>query len=956
MKYTALCSLALIGCAASLESAIIVQVMQENSPPSPNGFKTDITTTCYDKKIGTFFVGLESGTDAYTISKANRPTFTTTPKFSSILAEGSSLTSTTIEFLVCAPQTNARTALVAIPEGSGGVQTTNQVTALLSNGAAEITSAALNDASGTAASAGIVQVEANSNSIFAFLKPESDEFGDDNTGIALVGLGATDTTLTLDEKDANTGIDGNKAVELQKGSTELKGTSGGLDVIITGTQAALYWDDTLARLFIGLQVQSNGTATDIAKSVVAGRLASGALTLQEITPDSAISGGGVDEIVVALGSLIELTPRHLRVLHASTGPDYLVVDCTSTGTDTCRRVFALPLVNDITDSTAATNGTLADKNSALDTNKKFTTTASAPGDLAVNNAITDPEAVVGAGNLPITATDVLSDIVVFGDGVYVSINKAPDNDNDTGIWNSQAQFDDTGKILRWTPWTKRTTPLNSFPGVALTGGSTHNGAVKFFEIDGVTGNVWIVEGTTDQTVGVTTWSTGTTSTDLISKLTASLSSGSYSSLDLDQATRGFLSTTAHRYALFGGVNRVLFTRISEATDITSLSSPQTVITDFSSDQNFLLTSLPDGAGCCTVLEYSRTSTTADNDVSRTDLGYFFAGTDNGLYVFADSTTSAGFNANDMSTLNLAPFDSGSWHKVTTLSGPIVDIKTSGAGGTLYVIMSDSTTTAPLQSTLYSVPFAGTVDAMFATTNLRTLAQTQVGAFNKVVQFYGVQIVATDDPRAANPENKEQLVLATNQGLFRSQASQAGAASVATVTTQAAASWQLVQQDTSKTTATTAFFGIAGANTPIRHTTWPISIKDESGFKTFDRGSINQFSGNGNTSGAASEFNTFFIPELFNANSSSTQFATLFPIINFFSDGGRRFFVYNRITDPPDQVKLGTLPFEVSNWNIVQPDIINHPTLNAIDRIFWIQQIGASGFLMVGTEKGVLGLE
>ncbi len=951
MKYTALCSLALIGCVASLESAIIVQ---GNGTASPNAFKTDITTTCYDKKTGTFFVGLESGTDAYTISKANRPTFTTTPKFSSVLAEESSLIESTIEFLVCAPQTNARTTLVTVPQGDSA-QTTNAVAALLSNGAGQVASAALNDASGTAASAGIVQVEANSNSIFAFLKPETGDFGEDNTGIALVGLGATDTTITLDEKDATTGIDGNKAVELQKASTELKGTSGGLDVLFTGTQAALYWDDTLERLFIGVQIQSNSTATDIAKSVVTGRLASGALTLQEITPDAAISGGGVDEIVVALGSLIELTPRHLRVLHASTGPDYLVVDCTSTGTDTCRRVFALPLVNDITDSTAATNGTLADKNSALDANKKFTTAASAPGDLAVNNAITDPEAVVGAGNLPITVTDVLSDIVVFGDGVYVSINKAPDSDNDTGIWNSQAQFDDTGKILRWTPWTKRTTPLNSFPGVALTGGSTHNGAVKFFEIDGVTGNVWIVEGTTDQTVGVTTWSTGTTATDLISKLTASLSSGSYSSLDLDQATRGFLSTTAHRYALFGGINRVIFTRISEATDITSLSSPQTVITDFSSDQNFLLSSLPDSAGCCHVLEYSRTSTTADNDVSRTDLGYFFAGTDNGLYVFADSTTGAGFNAITMSTLNVAPFSSGSWHKVTTLSGPIVDLKTSGAGGTLYVIMSDSTTTAPLQSTLYSVPFAGTVDAMFATTNLRTLAQTQVGAFSKVVQFYGVQILATGDPRAANPENKEQLVLATNQGLFRSTASQAGAASVATVTTQAAASWQLVA-DTNNTTATTAFFGIAGANTPIRHTTWPISIEDQSGFKTFDRGSINQFSGNGETSGASATFNAFFIPELFNAHSSATQFATLFPIINFFSDGGRRFFVYNRITDPPDQVKLGTLPFEVSNWNIVQPDIINHPTLNAVDRIFWVQQIGASGFLMVGTEKGVLGLE
>lgn len=953
MKQTALYLLILASCSTFIEGAIIVQ---GNSTSSPYAFKTDINATCYDKKSGHFFVGLQLGDDAYTISKATRPTFTTTPKFTGIVEDSTTLKEATIEFLKCAPQTNSRTALVAVKQNDSGVQKQTKVTALLDNGTAEITSSELNDASGTDVTGGIVQIETNSTSIFAFVKPNTSDFGDDNTGIALIGLGATDTTITLDIKDATNGIDGNKAVELQKASTELKGTSGGDDVIFLADSGALYWDNVLQRLFIGVNIQTNVNATDIGKSVVVAQLASGALTLQEITPDAALSGGGTDEIIVALGADTKLTPNHLGVLHASTGPDYLIVDTTTTGTGVQNRIFAFPLVNDVSDPTAATNGTLADKNSALDTNKKFTTAASAPGDLPENNAITNPEAVVGAGDLPFAVDDAISDMVVFGDAVYVSINKAPDSNTDTGIWSSQAQFDDTGKILRWSPWTKRTTPLNSFPGVSLPGGSTHNGAVKFFAIDGTTGNVWIVEGTTDQTVGVTTWSTGITSTDLISKVTSSLSSGCYSSLDLDQATRGFLSTTAHRYALFGGTNRVVFTHISEAYDIASLSSPQTVTTDFSSTQNFLVTSLPDGSGCCSVLEYSRTSTTADNDNTHTDLGYFFAGTDNGLYVFADNSTGSGFNAINMTTLDNAPFSSGSWHKVTTLSGPIVDIKTSGAGGTLYVIMSDSDSTNPLQSTLYSVPFLGTVDAMFAPANIRTIAQTNVGIFDHIVQFYGIQIVATDAPRAANPENKEQLVLATNQGLFHSQASQAGSASVATATTQTAANWQLVQQDSETTTANTAFFGVEGAHIPIRHTTWPISIEDESGFKTYDRGSINQFSGNGNSAGTSATFDSFFSPTLFNANSSATIFATLFPIVSFYSDGGRRFFIYNRTTDPADQLKLGTLPFDISTWNIVQPEILYHPTLETIDRFFWVNQIGASGFLMVGTERGVLGLE
>ncbi len=955
MKYTALFSMALLICVHTIESAIVVQ---GDDTAAPKAFTTDITTKAYDKKSGTFFVGLTSGTadNFYTISKATRPTFSTTPQFSAVLkdtdTQTSVLKSATIEFLACVPQASAPAALAVVAEGSTS-KTANTVIGLLANGTETPATSALNDAGGTLASDGIVQLTASNNYIFAFLKPNESFFGEDNTGIALIGIGVTDTTITLDIKDAPAGISGNKATELQESSTELKGTSGGLDVIFTDTQAALHWDDTLDRLFIGVQIQSNATATDIAKAVVVARVDNGALTLQEITPDSAITGGGTDEIIVTLGAGIDLKPNHLRVMHASTGPDYLIVDCTITGT--CNRVFALPLVNDTSTPTAATNGTLADKNSSLSSGKKFTIIASAPGDLPENNPVTDPEAVVGAGDLPITASDVISDMVVLGDAVYISINKAADTDNDTGIWSSHALFDDEGKILRWTPWTKRTIPLNAFPGIILPGGSTHNGAVKFFEIDGTTGNVWLVEGTTDKTVGVTSWSTGTLSTDLITKVSSALSSGCYSVLDLDQSTRGFLSTTAYRYALFGGVNKVAFARISAATDITSMSSPQTVITDFSSASNFLSTNLPDGAGCCHVLEYSRTSTTADNDSARENYNYFFAGTNNGLYVFTDSD-STGFNAIDLSTLNNIPYLGGSWQKITTLSGPIVDIKTSGAGNTLYVIMANSTATAPLQSTLYSIPFASTTTAMFAPSNIQTIAQTGVGIFLYIIQFYGVQIIATDNPRAANPENKEQLVLATNQGLFHSSATQAGSASVATATNQTIANWQLVQESTTKTTASTAYYGIAGSNTPIRHTTWPFSIKDENGFKTFDRGSIHQFSGNGDATGAAATFDAFFLPEQFNAQTTSTQFTTLYPIINLFSDGGRRFFVFNRVSDPPNQLKLGMIPFDITTWNIARPDIITHPTVASTDRFFWVQDIGASGLLLAGTEHGVIGLE
>lgn len=953
MKHIIIKIMCLLIMPSYLHAAIVVQ---GNSSSAPFAFTTDITTKTYDRKNGTFFVGLTAAIAANTfnISKAPRPTFTTIPAFAPVLKNTSPFVDFTIEFLAFSDQTTARDILVAIQKNSLGAFLTNTVTALFTDDFAEVTTSALNDASGISTSDGIVQMTANTKNIFAMVKPDGTFFGNTNTGVALIGIGATDTTISLNIKDATAGVDGNKAAPLDKSSIVLKGTSGGQDVVFTNTQAALYWDQDMERLFIGLTIASNTLATDIAKSVVVGRLSSGILNLAAITPDAAISGGGVDEIIVAEGANIRLSPRIIRVMHTSTGPDYLIVDCAQNGV--CNRVFALPLVNDTANPTSATNGTLAKKDSALNSSFKFVTPATAAGDLPVNNATTNPEAVIGAGNLPIQSSDFISDMVVVDDGVYVSIAKAPTTSNDSGIWYSQAQFDSTGKILRWTPWTKRIVPLNAFPGVTLPGGATHNGNVKFLEIDGKTGNVWLVEGTTDQTVGITNWITSDGTTGLIITADAALSTGCYCVLDLDQATRGFLNTTVQRYALFGGSDKVIFARTSEAVNLASISSPQTAITDYSQSENFLTTLMPKGAGCCQVLEYSRTSTTADNDPTRTNFCFFFAGTENGLFVFSDPDTGSGFNPITLSTLNLAPFSGRAWRQMTTITGSVIDIKTSGAGRTLYVVTSESTPTTPLRSTVFSIPFTDNTNTMFALGNINTIAQTGVGIFANVIQFYGVQILATADPRTTNPENKEQLVLATNQGLFHSNASQAGSASVATVTTQAGANWSLVEASAAKTTAKTAFFGIAGADTPVRNTTWPFSIQDESGFLTFDRGSIHQFSGNGNTGGATAAFNSFFIPEQFNTNSTSILFKTLFPIIFFFSDGGRRFFIYNRRSDPADVVKIGVLPFDISEWNIAQLDVLNNPTLNAINRFYWLKQIGATGIVMAGTGDGVIGLE
>lgn len=939
-------------------------VVTGNDTAAPKAFKTKVTAQTYDRKTGSFYVGLASGTDAFTLSKAPRPSFTTIPAFSSVLGAESKLTMVTIEFLKFSPQSSGFGVLTAVAQGTEAFSAM-KVTSIFTDGAVEEESGDLNDASGTAATSGIVQIEVDNNNIYAAVSPSGTVWGDTDSGIALIGLGVSGSTITLDIKDATTGNTGNKAAPLDKSSTVLRGDSGGADVVFTSTSTAMYWDDDLERLFIGVGIESNSTsATDIAKAVTVGRLDSGVLNFQAIAPDAAITGGTTDEIVVAEGLSISLTPSQLRVMHASTGPDYLIVDCSATGTcadcsftTTCNRVFALPLVNDTSDSSAVTNGTIADKSSALDTTTmKFTDPAAAPGELPVNNPVTDPEAVVGAGDLPIEPGEGISDMVVVGDAVYVSISLTPDTTTDSGIWMSQAMFDDTGKIIRWTPWTaKRVIPLNAFPGITLPGGSTHSGSIEFLEVDGKTGHVWFVEADTQRTVGITSWSTGIQSNDLITITRAALSQSSYAVLDLHQNTRGFLDTTAQRYALFGGVNKVAFARTAIARDLTDPASPQMAITDFSSTENFKLTNLPTNAGCCNVLEYSRTSTTADNDGTREDFTFFFAGTENGLFVYHDFLDS-GLNPLDFGALDATPFTDADWKKVDNITGSVVDIKTSGAGKTLYVVTSESSATQPLIGTVYSIPFTSSPTTMFAAGNINTIAKTGVGILIDTLQFYGVQIVATDAPRAANPENKEQLVLATNQGLYRSDASQAGSASVATVTNQTAADWQLVVKNVLNTTATTMFNGIGGMDTPVRHTTWPFSVQDQAGFNTFDRGSIHQYSGLGDSTGAAADFATFFDPEKFNAQSSLSAFTTLDILNYFYSDGGRRFFIFNRTSDPADESQLAVIPYDVSEWNIIAPDIITESIVDTARRLYWIRSIGPTGIILAGTNQGVIGLQ
>lgn len=675
--------------------------------------------------------------------------------------------------------------------------------------------------------------------------------------------------------------------------------------------------------------------TSGARSVISASVDdAGVIAFAPIAPNTAFATENLEDMVgVVSASSQTLTINTARVLHASTGPSYLIINgglgdnSTLGGT-----ISALPLV-DLGDPTNPTQGTIANKNSAL-VNFKFVTPAMNPPDMPQN---TDAAVMVGTGPVTVAANDVISDIQVIGDTVYVSVNNTLSVASDSGILYSQAMFDETGKIIRWTPWTKKALPPYN------TSSQNNVTAVSFFAVDAALGKVIAVDGQGTQVVQ-TAWNTnnrvisvnGTFSDiSLVGTLNNALNgNASTAVLDLDQSTRGFLSNQS-RYALFAGdVNgssSVLFTRVSQTLGST-VDSPQTVTTDFSMAKNFLVSPLPNATCQVLVLEYAR-------QLTGTSSNYFFAGTQNGLFVF--SVSGNGFDVATMSNLNAAPFTTGSWQLAPTISGAIVDIKTTG--NMLYVItQTPATATTPMQSSLYRIPFATTVSAMFAPGNITLIAQTGTDIFSSISLLSGLQIIST-----TSSGSTEQVVLGTNNGLFQSQR----IGGVQNAADQTDAAWLSI--------ANTPFYyngisAIDNASIPVASpsTVWPFHVAD-GGSNTFDQSIFQQLNGSSDTSNFA------FVPLLFMSNEQgiNPSFNTIPLISTFWSDGARRLMTEVNIASSTIPEDLLVLPFDTLEWDIDNPTDakISDSVLSDIFEILWIKQIGVSGQLMLGTNTGIVAL-
>jgi hypothetical protein len=326
---------------------------------------------------------------------------------------------------------------------------------------------------------GVVNISGSTQSYgFAAVKPNSTSpstnFGAVNSGIALFMFGTTEVTTpegqefkqpTFVQVDEPTGIIGPmRALPLD--ITQPVVTIGSNLAAMTDV-VPLYWNKNLNCLYIGLQVQAAGSATDGCKAIVVAHVQQvkafnaekkpiilHQLVFSQIAPD-AVFTTAQNEIVGTLGANAQVSIQLLNALCTTSALNYLIiVGGNGAPAATTNTVYAVPLVSGTKNNLI--NGTIASTSTVpvdiFETKephrflvRTLPTPALTPADMPL---ATDSAVLVGGGAL---AAGDITDVFTRGDTVFVSVGN-PATNQLPGIFYSHAILDSNGKISSWTSW------------------------------------------------------------------------------------------------------------------------------------------------------------------------------------------------------------------------------------------------------------------------------------------------------------------------------------------------------------------------------------------------------------------------------------------------------------------------------------------------------------------------
>ena len=323
-------------------------------------------------------------------------------------------------------------------------------------------------------SAGVVSLASSRKAhVFAAVKPQGGDFGDNDSGIALFVRDFITVEEDGEQKkfrtfflvDAPTGrqVQNPRAIQLDTRSTTVA-----IDNRLSNIENVvdMHWDQSLERLYIALQVTAGNNGNDGARAVVVGRLGNNnQLILSSIVPNDAIQAN--NNIIAARGANEQVSIHKVKTMFTTTALHYLIVVGGNGAPDgTQKSVFALPLVSGvnssaglIADKDAVPQDTFSQKEPFRIIARNITQAATQPNQMVDADNIA---AQVGGGNL---AAGNISDIIVRGDTVFALVFQ--DNNDKQGVYYSQALFEANGKIKGWTQWQRAVGTVDQIFGAAL---------------------------------------------------------------------------------------------------------------------------------------------------------------------------------------------------------------------------------------------------------------------------------------------------------------------------------------------------------------------------------------------------------------------------------------------------------------------------------------------------------
>jgi hypothetical protein len=254
------------------------------------------------------------------------------------------------------------------------------------------------------------------------------------------------------------------------------------DLAAIGTVVDMYWDVSLNRLYVTLQVAAGGNEGDGARAVcVVGFMGNGKAKIMPIAPEQVFVGN--DQIIGARGAGELVSLHKVQTMWTSMHLPYLVVvGGNGTPDETKNQVYALPLVNHKTREgrviDSDIHGTLAAKNAESESQysdkmvqapsrlirRAVHLPASSAHDTYTTQLVAENAPVLVGGG-PLHAGDI-DQLFIKGDALYAVVTHAKEGDC-PGVYHSQALFDANGKVCAWTKWKRIVTFDNTINAAAF---------------------------------------------------------------------------------------------------------------------------------------------------------------------------------------------------------------------------------------------------------------------------------------------------------------------------------------------------------------------------------------------------------------------------------------------------------------------------------------------------------